>query len=103
MIRALGARQRHLPIQGSGIDRQQVSTAGGDDRYPATGSLPCDGCVRRELVMDIDHPSRGGRKVGWHRCMNCVHPFFSKDGRCPSVCGEVAQITTKFRSSGLGR
>lgn len=87
MIQALGARQR------------QAATIGILQPDP----WPCDGCVRRELLMDIDHPSRGGRKVGWHRCMNCVHPFFSKDGRCPSVCGEVAQITTKFRSSGLGR
>ncbi len=52
---------------------------------------PFDGCVRREPVMDEDHPECVVRKVGWHRCMKC-RPFFSEDvlrvRMCPPCRGD---------------
>lgn len=39
-----------------------------------------DGGVRREAVVDHDHnPPRVVRRIGWHRCLRCLRPFFSQD------------------------
>lgn len=47
-----------------------------------------DGGKRREPVYDLDcQPPRVVRKVGWHRCLKCGSPFWSKDVMRLRLCG----------------